>query len=321
VVTVIVPCFNYARFLGDCVGSLLRQTYRAWECVIVDDGSTDETPQVARELVSRDARLRYVRQDNAGLSAARNAGVREARGHYLQFLDADDMLEADKLAVQARFLEESPETDLVVGGAAYFSRSALDLRPWPKSIAPAANQAVLEALVRENLFPVNAALLRRSVLDSVGAFDPTLRAHEDWDLWLRCAVRGRTFAFVTKGNDRALIRQHAANMSASRQLFRRTPRETMRRTAIEVRERIHPALPRPLQRTNLAHLARARCALGVELMGAGRFHEGWALYRTGYRSAPAKLPALLNVLLLIPGASLIVRIGDRMRRAFGPSGS
>lgn len=314
-ITVIVPCFNYARFLGACVESLLRQTYTAWECVIVDDGSTDGTPEVARRLAARDPRVRHIRQRNAGLSAARNAGLREARGQYLQLLDADDMLEADKLAVQARFLDQHPETALVVGGAAYFRESTQDLRPWPKAIAPADGQCVLGALLNENLFPVNAALLRRSVLDSVGLFDEALPAHEDWDLWLRCAVRGHAFSFVSEGNDRALVRQHAANMSASARLFRRVPRERMRRTAIRVRERIHPLLPERFRRANLAGLASAHCVLGVELMGKGRFREGWAIYKLGYNGALAKAPALLSLLLLIPGASLIVRLGERMRRA------
>src|SRR5258706_4261497 len=92
-VAVIVPCHNYGRFLGECVGSLTGQTFGDWECVIVDDGSTDDTRSVANALVSGDPRIRYLWQERQGPSTARNTGLSATRSDCVQPLDADDMLE------------------------------------------------------------------------------------------------------------------------------------------------------------------------------------------------------------------------------------
>jgi glycosyltransferase involved in cell wall biosynthesis len=320
-VTVIVPCFNYARFLDECVDSLVRQSYPRWECVIVDDGSTDDTPGTCLRLSRADARIRFLRQANAGLSAARNAGIRAARGEFLQFLDADDQLEPEKLKAQVEHLERHPATDLVVGGAAYFKgRAPYKPRQWPRKMEPVAapgsqDQAVLAAFVRENLCPVNAILMRGSVVNSVGFFDESLRAHEDWDFWLRCALRGHRFAFVSTARDRALVRQHGSNMSAGGRFLGRTPREAMGRTAIEVRERVHMLLPLDLRPENAVRLAEAKWTLGLELLRAGRFQDGWMLYGEGLRAAPRKFAAVLGLLLLFPGVPTAVRLNRWLQRA------
>lgn len=105
-VSVIIPTFNYARFLPHAIDSVLAQTYQRKECIVVDDGSTDSTPEV---LWHYETRIKVVTQPNRGLSAARNAGMAAARGDYLSFLDADDWSEPDKLAVQVAYLDEHPE--------------------------------------------------------------------------------------------------------------------------------------------------------------------------------------------------------------------
>lgn len=313
-VSVVVPCFNYARFLDQCIESLARQSYERWECVIVDDGSTDATPQICLRLSRADPRVRFLRQDNSGLSAARNAGIRLSRGEFVQFLDADDLLEPDKLKVQVQFLHDHADTDIVVGGAAFFTaRAQSKPRVWSSRstmACPAAAQAgaFLAELVNENFFPVNAVLMRRSVFDSEGLFDSSLRAREDWDLWLRCALRGHRFAFVSAERDRALVRQHGANMSAARQL--------MFTTAISVRERIHPLLPAQLRPRNAARLAQAKWRLGLDLVRVGKLEQGWKLYREGFRTAPRKWPALFLLPLAIPGVITLLRLSRRLFRRF-----
>jgi glycosyltransferase involved in cell wall biosynthesis len=321
-VTVVIPCFNYARFLDECVDSLIGQSYSRWECIIVDDGSTDDTLGTCLRLSQVDARVRFLRQVNAGLSAARNAGIRAARGEFLQLLDADDLLEPDKLKVQVEHLEGHPTTDLVVGRAAYFKgRAPYKPRQWLSKVdlaetAGSQDRTILAAFVRENLCPVNAVLTRRSVLDSVGLFDESLRAHEDWDFWLRCGLHGHRFAFVSKGRDRALVRQHDANMSAAKRFLHRSPREAMGRSAIEVRERVHPLLPADLRAENAMHLSEATWTLGLELVRAGRFKEGWTLYREGLRAAPRKSTVVFGLLLLFPGVPTALRLNRWLRRAF-----
>lgn len=311
-VSVVVPCFNYAHFLNQCIESLAHQSYDRWECIIVDDGSTDTTPQICSRLSRQDPRVKFLRQDNCGLSAARNAGIRLSRGEFVQLLDADDLLEPDKLKVQVEFLHDHADTDIVIGRAAFFTAgSRSEPRDWSskRTIArPAAGQAgaVLAELVNENFFPVNAVLMRRSVLDSEDLFDQSLPAREDWDLWLRCALRGRRFAFVSAERDRALVRQHGGNMSAARQL--------MFTTAISVRERIHPLLPAQLRPRNAARLAQAKWRLGLDLMRIGKVKQGWRLYREGFRSAQRKWPALFLLPLAIPGVITVLRLGRRLFR-------
>src|SRR5690242_15286562 len=94
IVSIVIPCYNYARFLPDAVGSVLAQTFPNWELIVVDDGSTDATSTTARQLMARhpDRRMRVFQQPNAGPAAARNTGAERASGEYLLFLDADDML-------------------------------------------------------------------------------------------------------------------------------------------------------------------------------------------------------------------------------------
>jgi glycosyltransferase involved in cell wall biosynthesis len=305
-VSVVVPCFNYGRFLSDSVRSLALQSYGKWECIIVDDGSTDDTPLVGARLSEADSRVTCVRQTNAGLSAARNAGIRLARGEFVQLLDADDVLEPEKLRVQVEFLEQRPEIDIAVGDAAFFDHGAsTDVRPRP-SQRPADGQedGVLGALVSENICVIHAALVRRSVFDSVGLFDESLPAHEDWDFWVRCAARGHRFGFVSLGKDRALVRQHGENMSASKDL--------MFRTAVSVRERMHPWLPAHLASENGQRLSELKWRFGLDLVRAGRLKEGWKLYREGLHSARRKCSVLLRLLLLVPGVPAAMRLNRRI---------
>ncbi len=91
-ISVIVPCYNYGDLLKDCIGSLFAQTYSNWECIIVDDGSTDNTRMVAEELVQKDKRISYFLQSNSGPTVARNYGLSVAKGEFIQFIDADDLM-------------------------------------------------------------------------------------------------------------------------------------------------------------------------------------------------------------------------------------
>ena len=111
-ISVVIPCFRQARFLGDCIGSLQAQTYPDWEAIIVDDGSLDDTSNVAQQLVAADSRVRFVQQSNAGPSAARNLGLSLARGDWIQFLDGDDVLLPAKFEKQISVLRSAPALSL-----------------------------------------------------------------------------------------------------------------------------------------------------------------------------------------------------------------
>ncbi len=226
-------------------------------------------------------------------------------------LDADDLLEPYKLKVQVEFLDAHPDIDIALGEAAFFEGdSTRNARLWQgdRAIRPTReggqDEAILPALVSGNICVVSAPLLRRHVFDAVGLFDESLHAHEDWDLWLRCAVRGQRFAFVTKGGDSALVRQHGANMSGAKEL--------MLKTAITVRERIHVHLSPQLAFENAERLSELKWRLGLELVSAGRKDEGWKLYKEGLRLARRKSAALLRLLLLLPGGAAAARLRRRL---------
>jgi glycosyltransferase involved in cell wall biosynthesis len=222
-VSVIVPTYNYGRLIGHSLDSLRAQTYPNWECVVVNDGSTDDTAEVVARHAERDARIRYVRQENLKQAAARNNGIRNSGGDYFQFLDADDLIEPRKFEQQVEYLEAHPEIDIVYGDARYFSDEAMrerHLMPGGRDEPRAptvsgSGESVVAALVRKDPIPINTALVRRSVIERVGPFDERLSPVEDWEFWIRCAALGARFHYEVFEQTYALVRCHPASASRS----------------------------------------------------------------------------------------------------------
>jgi cellulose synthase/poly-beta-1,6-N-acetylglucosamine synthase-like glycosyltransferase len=218
--SVIVPAYNYARLLPSALESVLAQTHTDWECLIVDDGSTDDTAPVADAFTRRDARFRYLHQENRGLAAARNRGIRNAGGDAVQFLDADDRLMPRKLEHHLAYLEAHPECDIVYGETAFFRSATPDvLMPslngrLSRSIMARVHGSAeaLRLLEHFNIMPVPAALVRRRVFEAV-LFDEDARAVEDHGFWLRCAALGYRFDYCESAEPLAAVRAHAASMS------------------------------------------------------------------------------------------------------------
>lgn len=181
-VSVVIPCFNGERFVAEAVDSALGQTYRPVEVIVVDDGSTDGSPSVIRSYGSR---IRVVTQNNAGLPAARNAGIRASHGKYCAFLDADDYWHPVFLERMIAALEASH------AGIAYCGWQNVGL-PGPRGepfVPPDyENEAKLEAMFGGVRWPVHAAVVRRDVVDSVGGFDPQRKSCEDFAFWIRAAT-------------------------------------------------------------------------------------------------------------------------------------
>ncbi len=208
-VSVIVPCYNYAHYLPPCLDSVLRQSYQAVQLILVDDGSTDNTTDVA---ATYGGRLEVIHKANAGLSAARNTGIEAARGQYVLFLDADDVLHPDSIAQRVRFLSRNPEVDVAVCTSRNFSRRPQLRSPFGHWHLPKSKLRL--HLAHFNIAPPHAYLLRRNVVDKVGGFDESLGACEDYDYWLRAVAAGFSFA-ASPGL--VYYRKHAASMSAQSQ--------------------------------------------------------------------------------------------------------
>jgi glycosyltransferase involved in cell wall biosynthesis len=187
-VSVVIPCFNYGRFLRDAVASIHSQTFAEHEIIVVDDGSTDETEAVARGL---GAAVRYLRQPNQGPSAARNRGIAAARGRYVAFLDADDTWHPEKLARQVPILEQRPDVVLVYTDSTSFDgATGAEFGRHGERFAHFHGRVLGRLVEAGNFIPSATPLVRRTTLEEVGGFDATMRSSEDWDLWVRLAARG-----------------------------------------------------------------------------------------------------------------------------------
>jgi hypothetical protein len=209
-VSVIIACYNQAQFLAESIESARRQTCQDREIIVIDDGSTDHPEAVARAYSDID----FVRQNNQGASAARNAGWRRSHGEFLVFLDADDRLLPDALAVSLRCFREHPDCGFVFGhGALIDSKGDRQPDAWPTVIGPASYEQFLE----QNLitFP-GLVMVRRTAFEEVEGFVSVVNGTfignaSDYDLYLRLASRHPVFCH---GGLTAEWRKHGTNTSS-----------------------------------------------------------------------------------------------------------
>lgn len=191
-VSVLVPLYQSEPWIAAALDSALAQTMSDFEVIVVDDGSTDGGSELAREYAERDTRVRYLRQQNAGLPGARNTGLSVAKGEYVAFLDADDLWLPDKLERQL-----AAAGDGVLYGDAYVMYDEGD--PTSERLSEIVSPArgdIFDTLVRYNAVPVLTALLPRALIERFGRFDATQRQVEDWDLWLRMSASGVQFDYL-----------------------------------------------------------------------------------------------------------------------------
>ncbi|MEX2400211.1 MAG: glycosyltransferase [Rhodothermales bacterium] len=203
-VSVVITTYNHARYLRDAVESVRAQTFGDFEILVIDDGSTDATPEVAACCGG----IRYLRQHNQGLSAARNAGLRESRGRFLVFLDADDRLLPGALAAGLNCFSAYSEAAFVFGRYRQVSETG-ELLSQP--VPPPVRHSYYNAFLGGNLVGMHATVMYRRVrLREIGGFDVTLPACEDYDVYLRMTRR-----FDVAMHDEAVAdyRMHDANMS------------------------------------------------------------------------------------------------------------
>ena len=191
-VSVIMPAYNVAPYIDAAIGSVRRQTFTDLELVIVDDGSTDRTYDVARRHADSDRRIRLVRQDNGGLSAARNTAMRHSTAPVLAMLDSDDLWTPTFLEKQLAIMDADPGIDIVTGNAWVLGgpQDRTPARPYPDSRP----QPDLVSILADELSVFVMSVFRRRVSDIIGNFDESLRTNEDYDFWVRAAIAGFRFA-------------------------------------------------------------------------------------------------------------------------------
>ncbi len=227
-VSIIIPAYNAEKYVKAAIDSVLHQTYPNIEVVVVDDGSTDSTKAIIEELACGDNRVRVFSQKNVGQSAARNAGIGQARGEYVAFLDADDLFLPEKIERQVRYLEAHPDCGISYCKIYhFFDENPPELYYFPV-LHPSGN--IFADLLRGNFINPLTVVVRRSVLDEFGAFENTFRRVDEQYLWLKLSYRGVRFAYLDE--PLGLYRVHANSLSNEAAYFVETETQFLKLISI-----------------------------------------------------------------------------------------
>ncbi len=195
-VSVIIPAYNVEAYIGETLASLFAQTCQDFEAILINDGSTDGTEAAIEPF--RD-RLVYIRQENKGVMAARNTGLRAARGRYIALLDSDDLLLPRFLEALVVMLEADPELSAAYPNAYFFGSPNFDGK-LHQEVFPVAEPVTFDRVLRRECYVFGLLVFRRRVIDEVGNYDESLQGQgaEDFELWLRMLRNGHRFAFTNE---------------------------------------------------------------------------------------------------------------------------
>lgn len=210
-VSVIIPSYNQANFVKSAIESVLNQSYRQIEIIVVNDGSTDNTLDVIKKITTKE-KISIVTTRNRGLAAARNTGLEQAAGNFVAFLDSDDLYLPHKLSLHIDFLLSHPDIDISYSETRYFNNKPEDAFSIGKR--PQIEGDPFSKLIRGNFIPSNAFVVKTDMIRKIGGYDPSLRAHEDWDMLLRLSLSGAQFGYINAVTN--LVRIHASNMTKQR---------------------------------------------------------------------------------------------------------
>lgn len=214
-VSVIIPCYNQGMYLNETSQSIYLQTYSNWECIIVNDGSHDNTEEVAQEWINRDSRFVYISKPNGGLSSARNAGLKVAKGEYIQFLDSDDILGNEKLEISVN-LSKQNGADIVITDFKRFRKTTSKLK---RAFCDLSKQdfsfeSILLKWDVEFTIPIHCGFFKKTLLENV-KFNEELKAKEDWNFWIDIFKKKPKVSYLNK--IMAFYRVHKGGMTKNHQ--------------------------------------------------------------------------------------------------------
>lgn len=205
-ISVIVPCYNQAQYMDECLQSVLDQTYQNWECIIVNDGSPDDTEEVALRWVEKDTRFIYLKKENGGLSSARNAGIEVAKGEWIQFLDCDDKITLDKFQMSSMYFDKY---DII------FSEYSLQFDD--KVVINFKNQFINYIINFESIIlnwdlyftiPIHCAIIKNK---NIPLFNNEMKAKEDLVFWIQLFKIVRTYFLIEQ--KQAIYRLNETSMT------------------------------------------------------------------------------------------------------------
>ncbi|MFH7004527.1 glycosyltransferase family 2 protein [Flavobacterium bizetiae] len=220
-ISVIIPSYNYARFIGETIESLQLQTYEKWEAIIIDDCSSDDTESVVKSLMSKETRLFYERHTvNKGLPATRNTGLKKANGEFVLFLDADDIISPEKLNLHIKHFNDNSNIDISYSKCFFFRTGYSEDRylsrklNYDENLFPVngGKDVLFPIFLRDNMITVLAPLVKASLIERVGHFNEKLKQKEDWNFWIRCVLADANFVYLEDNNAYGLIRVHGGSL-------------------------------------------------------------------------------------------------------------
>ncbi|GGF38019.1 glycosyltransferase family 2 protein [Echinicola rosea] len=216
-ISIIIPSYNYGRFLPQTISNLKEQSYPNWEAIIIDDGSTDNTEEVALRSIAGDERFKYERIKNKGNAGARNIGLDLAKGDYIQFLDADDFLSQRKLEFQLKELNHKKENVISYTNNVYFKDGKPDNHypdfnmqgfEWIPKISGQGHK-VLNTLMNNNFAVISSPLISHVFLkENKIKFPENLGSKVDWIFWIECVLSGASLEYLDNPEAITLIRRH-----------------------------------------------------------------------------------------------------------------
>jgi glycosyltransferase involved in cell wall biosynthesis len=222
-VSIIVPCYNYGHLLGETLSSIEVQSYSNWECIIVDNGSTDNTRQVAEEWANRDKRFTYLYIHYSTTSIARNTGVNASSGDFIQFVDSDDQIASKKIQNQVEIFTKNPDVSIVYSHARYYDHGNPDHlrlsisplnKPWMIEFS-GKSWDILPIMFERNIFVISSPLLKKNVWEDTGGFFNKLNWVEDWEFYFRCLAKNYLIIFDPSQDSHSYIRVHPKSLSTN----------------------------------------------------------------------------------------------------------
>lgn len=278
-VSIIMPCYNSEKYIKAALRSVETQSYENWECIVIDDGSSDKSKEIVKGFETRDKRFRYYSQENKGSAWARNAGIEKAEGEFIQFLDADDVILRDKLRICMERLKEKPDADIVYSEYCFFSEGKNDggkenggyfYQTLPVKIP--SEDVVYSFIFDWNvsfIIPIHSYLFRRRVFEEI-RFDNRFKSFaEDLFCWIMIAEKGFKFEYISEV---LAVYRHVETSSTTKETAVTGSKITMTEYLMEDKrfERYGREFERSL------HFFRQRLAMGKFM--EKEFREGWRIF-------------------------------------------
>jgi len=219
-VSIIVACYNQAQYLSEALDSILAQSYSNWECIIVNDGSPDNTEEIAKQYCIKDNRFKYLYKQNGGLSSARNAGVKAIKGEFIQFLDSDDLIAPQKIEKQIAAFNKNDKLSISITSFYFFDINRNISHPsidrWNNIISSDFRNDILFRWDINFSIPIHSALFKSEIIESI-PFNEQLYAKEDWLFWIEISNNAPIVDYIDE--ELAFYRINPISMSKNKKLM------------------------------------------------------------------------------------------------------